>query len=241
MISFKKLRCSYGDAVILNDITLENISHLTILGANGSGKSTLAKTICGLLPYDGEIFIDTKELQTLSLIERAKKLCYIPAHLEIYDTNITLFEFVLQSRFAHKTALFSLSKEDKKIARDALCLVGLEQFAKHGITTLSSGQTQLALIAQALTQQSSTIIFDEPTANLDPKNSLHIAKHIKKLKETHHIVLITHDIILAHYIDSPVAFLESGALHHFEKDFFTQRNLEQLYGVAFEHLAVKYD
>ena len=241
MISLTHLNCKYAERTVLKDISLDIPSHLTILGANGSGKSTLAKAICGLISYSGEIVIDEYELHSLSLLERAKQLCYIPAHLEIYDTNITLFEFVLQSRYTHKTALFSFSKEDEQIAHDALYAVGLESFAQRGIATLSSGQTQLALIAQALTQQSNIIIFDEPTANLDPKNSYLIAHHIKKLKATHQVILITHDITLAHSMSSPVAFLDDGKLSYFEQDFFTQTNLEQLYGVSFDNLAVKYD
>ena len=90
-------------------------------------------------------------------------------------------------------------------------------------------------------QESDIVIFDEPTANLDPKNSKAIARHIKKLKKDHTVILITHDLHLAHYINSPVGFIKEHTLHYFEDDFFNDKKLEELYGVAFHALAVQYD
>jgi iron complex transport system ATP-binding protein len=105
---------------------------------------------------------------------------------------------------------------------------------------LSSGEQQLTLIAQALAQQSEIIIFDEPTANLDPHNSKIIAEHIKGLKEYHQIILITHDLNLASYVQNPVLFIKEKKAHYYEDGFFDDSVLKELYGVEFESLAVKY-
>ena len=111
----------------------------------------------------------------------------------------------------------------------------------HTVSSLSSGEQQLTLIAQALSQQSKIIILDEPTANLDPHNSKIIAEHIKALKDYHQIILITHDLNLASYIKSPVVFIKEERAKLYEDGFFNNSTLEELYGVKFESLAVKYE
>ena len=109
------------------------------------------------------------------------------------------------------------------------------------VSSLSSGEQQLVLIAQALAQQSKIIIFDEPTANLDPHNSKIIAEHIKGLKEYHQIILITHDLHLASYVDSPVVFIKDKTTTLYEDNFFNDDTLEVLYDVKFNSLVAKYD
>jgi len=242
MIKLDRLTCKYENKTVLENISLKIKTHISILGANGSGKSTLAKAICSLVDYKGKIFFEDTNIQTLSLNEKAKLLTYIPAKLEIYDPDISVSEFVLLGRFAYKKSFFDYSDTDKKIANEMLSFLNISHLSHHLVSELSSGEQQLTLIAQALTQQSKIIIFDEPTANLDPHNSKIIANHIKELKKRHTVILITHDLHLAAYINTPVLFLKDKSLYYYEKeDFFDDATLEQLYGVKFESLAVQYD
>jgi len=241
MISLKNLSCRFDDRTILEKISLDISSHLSILGSNGAGKSTLAKAICNLIHFEGEILFDGKEIKDFSLKQRAITLSYIPPKLDIYDTFISLEEFVLLGRFSHKKALFNYSQKDREITQKYLKDLNIAHLAKKSINALSSGETQLALIAQALTQESKIIIFDEPTANLDPKNSKIIAQQILKLKNTHQVILITHDITLAAFFNFPVAFIKEKQLHFFKEGFFNQETLAKLYGVEFNSLGVKYD
>ena len=241
MMKINKLSCSFFAKEILHDISLEIPKDITILGANGSGKSTLAKAICGLVEYEGIIEIDALNVKSLTLKERAKLLTYIPAKLEVYDPYITVFEFVLLGRFVYKKSFFDYENRDKIIAKETLELLGLLHLAEHSLSSLSSGEAQLVMIAQAIAQQSKIIIFDEPTANLDPKNTKIIAQRIKALKEYHNIVLITHDLHLAHYINSPIAFVKEKKIDYFKEGFFTEKNLETLYDVTFDDMVVQYD
>ena len=242
MIQLEALSCSYDAKKILDNINLEIEADLTLLGANGSGKSTLAKAICNLIPFEGKIKIDGMEMQSLSLQARAKRLSYIPPKLEIYDSFITVEEFVLMGRFPYKSNFFSYSAKDKKITQESLNFLHIAHLATQSVDALSSGEKQLLLIAQAVTQQSKIIIFDEPTANLDPKNSKIIAHHIKSLQESHQVILITHDIRLASFIGAPIAFIKSKKLTYYHKDdFFQPSRLQELYGVEFDALGVKYD
>lgn len=241
MIELKALACEFDKKIILQNISLQIKNHLTILGANGSGKSTLAKAVCGLIEFSGEVFIESKNIRELSLTQKAKTLSYIPAKLEIYDTFITVYEFVLLGRFPHKKSFFEYSKRDKNITIQTLEFLKIAHLKNHTINSLSSGEQQLTLIAQALAQQSKIIIFDEPTANLDPHNSKIIAQHIKGLKEYHQIILITHDLHLASYVNNPVVFIKDKNAVYYEDDFFNDSTLQELYGVKFNNMVPNYD
>jgi len=241
MIHLENVTCRFDRRLILDGISLNIEKHLSILGANGSGKSTLAKAICGLNAYEGEIHLNGVETQELSLNDRAKAISYIPAKLDIYDNFISVAEFVLLGRFPYKKNFFDYSEQDKEITLQMLEFLKISHLQKNVVSSLSSGEQQLVLIAQALAQQSDIIIFDEPTANLDPHNSKIIAQHIKALKEHHQIILITHDLHLASYVDSPVLFIKESKTHYYEKDFFQNETLKELYGVTFDALAVQYD
>jgi len=241
MIKLKNLKCVFDKRTILEDVSLKIENHLSVLGANGSGKSTLAKAICSLVEFSGEVTINDTDIKELSLNEKAKTISYIPAKLEIYDSFITVEEFVLLGRFPYKKSFFEYSDKDKNITSQTLEFLKISHLKENAVSSLSSGEQQLALIAQALAQQSKIIIFDEPTANLDPHNSKIIAKHIKGLKEYHQIILITHDLHLASYVNNPVVFIKEKTTHYYEDNFFNDATLEKLYGVSFNSLAVKYD
>ena len=243
MIRLDSLSAKYDDKTILNNISLSINNHLSILGANGSGKSTLAKALCNLIEYEGSVSIDGKDIKELSLKERAKLLSYIPAKLEVYDPFISVDEFVLLGRFAHKKNFLDYSDKDKKIAQNTLEFLKISHLKEHTLHSLSLGEAQLVLIAGALAAQSKIIIVDEPTANLDPHNAKKIAQHIKGLKDYHQVILITHDLHLAAFIDSPTLFIKDSDAAYFKEkeEFFNNSTLQELYGVEFEDLAVKYE
>lgn len=240
MVKIKNLTCRYGSKVILNNISLDIDKHLSVLGSNGSGKSTLARAICKLVEYDGGISIDGRDTKELSQIELAKLISYVPPKLDIYDPYIVVEEFVLLSRYTHKKSFMDYAQKDMKIVKSSLEMLHISHLKKEKISSLSSGETQLVLMAGALAAQSRVIILDEPTANLDPKNSKIIARHIKGLMDYHQIILITHDLHLASFIDSPTLFIkDTDALVYDE--FYNDATLKELYGVEFDNLVVKYE
>jgi len=241
LINIKNYTCKFDNKTILKNINLNINNHISILGANGSGKSTLAKSICNLIKFDGEININKQNIKDLKLLDKAKLLSYIPTKLEVYDTYITVYDFVLLGRFAYKSKFFEYSTKDKEITKQTLEFLKISHLQNHTLKSLSSGEQQLTLIAQALTQQSKIIIFDEPTANLDPYNSKIIAGFIKGLKEYHQIILITHDINLASFVGSDIVFIKEEKLKYYKDSFFDNANLEELYGVKFDSLVLKYD
>ena len=245
MISVQNLRSGYGKTFTLKNLSFEIEAHLTILGANGSGKSTLAKALCGLLDYQGSVLINGRELNALPAIEIAKLIAYIPAQLDCYERYTSVEDFTLLGRFPYKPPFQDYSEDDRALAASVLNELQLSHLAKRNIHELSSGQQQLLLIAQAVAQQSTVLIFDEPTANLDPAHSAAFALTLKRLQKKHVTLLITHDLQLASYIDGPVLFLNDDAtlFHSSGTTFFELENLQHCYGVEFIHdgLTVNYD
>ena len=241
MIEIKNLSCAFNTKTILQNINLNIQSHLCILGANGSGKSTLAKAVCGLIEQGGEVSINATNIKELSLIQKARLISYIPAKLEIYDSFISVEEFVLLGRFPYKRSFFEYSDKDKNIVQETLDFLKISHLKEHPLSSLSSGEQQLTLIAQALAQESEIMIFDEPTANLDPHNTKIIAQYIKGLKERHQVILITHDLHFASYFDADVAFIKNKTLTLYTQNFFNDATLSELYNVNFKGLVAQYD
>jgi iron complex transport system ATP-binding protein len=240
MIKAEQLHCHYSDSAFLDDLNFHIKRHLTILGANGSGKSMLAKTLCGLLPYEGSLTLDGNELNTLKANTLAKTLSYIPAKLEIFDSYTTVEEFALLGKYPYKEPFLDYSQSDRDEVSRTLKQLQLDAFCHHTITTLSSGQQQLLLIAQSILQKSQIMIFDEPTANLDPYNTLEFSKLFKRLQHDHTTILITHDLTLASHLGGSILFLrDHGALFYEDgAEFFQGETLKELYGVSF-HSASK--
>ena len=232
MISVEALSCGYEET-ILNDLSITTANNLVILGANGAGKSTFAKALCALLPYSGKITLHDHSLQELSAQERARTITYIPPKLESYDTFITVLDFVLMGRHPYKSPFEAYSEKDETLARSLIDEHALEPHKKIG--ELSSGQQQLLLITQALAQESKIIIFDEPTANLDPHHKVAFYKALQSLDDATQKVVITHDLGLAYKLGYEVLFVQDGTAEHYvdHNTFFTKTNLKRSYGVDF--------
>ncbi len=245
MIKATNLSCHYSQEAYLKNISFCAKKHLSILGVNGSGKSMLARALCGLLPYEGSVKLNGNELQSLSPNTIAKTISYIPAKLDIFDYYTTVEEFVLLGRYPYKQPFKEYAQSDKDDVTAVLKQLRMYELREHNINALSSGQQQLLLIAQSILQRSNIMIFDEPTANLDPYNSLQFAILFQKLQHDHTTVLITHDLTLAAYLKGSVLFIQDYSAIFYEQSdtFFQNSNLERLYGVPFHTLskAVKYD
>lgn len=242
MIEYKNFTCGYNKENILKIDTLKISSNLCVLGANGSGKSTLAKATCGLLEYKGNITFNNNEIKNIKKSDLAKLISYIPPKLISYDEYILVKEFVLLGRFAYKEFFSDYSQKDKNRVDEVLNELGISHLKESSLNALSSGESQLVLFAQCLVQESKVIIFDEPTANLDPKNSKIIATTIKKLQNKFTCVVITHDLALASYLDTSIAFIKNKNAYFYEnkEEFFQENELKKLYEVDFKGLSVAY-
>lgn len=174
--STKKQKCENSDKNTENNKTeclFENLSFelhsgdfLGILGPNGAGKSTLLKTITGFIKNDAEIYAGGKKRSEYSGKELAAKIAWLPGEIDIpYDFTVRDFaELGRAARFGFNAPLTSA---DNDAINDAMRMAGIIRFADRNINSLSSGERQLASLAQALAQDSDILLLDEPVSHLD--------------------------------------------------------------------------
>ena len=193
------LSIGYGnDKIIFSDISFAAAEGdlIALLGVNGIGKSTLLRTISGLQKsVSGRILIEGKELQSLSVQERAKLISIVLTE-RIFVDNISVKEFITLGRAPYTNWLGKLSQEDADEIERVIAIMKIEKLQHQLFNRISDGEKQKILIARALCQQTPVIILDEPTAFLDFKNKKDILELLssiaKEMKKT--VILSTHDI-----------------------------------------------
>lgn len=176
----------------------------SIVGSSGSGKSTLLYVLSTLdTDYTGHIFFDGEDLSLKSKNElaaiRNEKIGFV------FQFHYLLPEFTVLENVclpANKLAKYS-QEEIQEHAYQKLELLGLRDQALKKANKLSGGQQQRVAIARALINQPKIIFGDEPTGNLDSKNSQNVFEIFKTLKEEFNqsIVVVTHDMSFAQKTD----------------------------------------
>jgi zinc transport system ATP-binding protein len=174
---------------VLEDVNIDikEGEYVAIIGPNGGGKSTFIKLLLSLLkPTKGEIKIFNKPPDKASHL-----IGYTPQNINFnLDFPLKVIDIVLQGRLTKDRYYFT--KEDKKIAFEALEMVGVKDLAYKKIKELSGGERQKTFIARALSCKPKILILDEPTAAVDIEGQKHIFKLLKELKLTK--LVISHDI-----------------------------------------------
>lgn len=168
---------------------------LVVLGHNGSGKSTIAKHMNALLtPTEGTVIVDGIDTHDGDKIwdVRAK------AGMVFQNPDNQLVATIVEEDVAFGPE--NLGIEPSEIRRrvdDSLEKVGMSEYKRHAPHLLSGGQKQRIAIAGILAIQPECIIFDEPTAMLDPSGRKEVMKTIKELNEKHGITIV----LITHYMD----------------------------------------
>ena len=197
----------------LNDLSLtfERGEFSGLVGPSGSGKTTLLNIIGSLdTPSEGKVTVIDQAISTLSHKQSAKlRNRYIGFIFQTYNLLpvYTVYENV---EFALLLQKLSYSSR-RKAVMDALEWVGLTDKVKSRPSMLSGGECQRVAIARSMVKRPQIVLADEPTANLDSKNSHHILQTMKnlnrELKTT--FIFATHDEKVMQYLDRKVS-LEDG-------------------------------
>ncbi|HIP51064.1 MAG TPA: ABC transporter ATP-binding protein [Campylobacterales bacterium] len=213
---------NYSNEILKNiSFELKPQQNLIILGSNGAGKSTLAKVLCGITHSD-TVQLNNKMLNDISAKEQTKLINYIPAKLEMFDEYITLDEYLNLSRL--HTLLES---------KNMLNLLEIKHLKDKPCKQLSSGEQQLSMLATAVLHNAQITIFDEPTANLDPKKSRDIYSLLKS-NIFQSKIIITHDLNLAYQLGYDIMYIKNGVVDFFggSEMFFEERNLDNYFGTS---------
>jgi lipoprotein-releasing system ATP-binding protein len=196
------------------NLSVEEGEFISILGRSGSGKSTLLNVIGLLDKIDGgKIFIDGKEVDVLSDIEKDRlknKMLGFVFQFHYLLPEFTALENVMLPALIDD---FSNKFEIEKRAMELLKSVGLEERVHHKPSQLSGGEKQRVAIARALINSPKILLADEPTGNLDEETSetiFNILRDINKnRKQT--IIVVTHSKDLAQISDKKL-YLKKGVL-----------------------------
>jgi len=203
MLTIKELYKTYGagDAAVeaLKNINLsiEQGEFVAVVGASGSGKSTLLHVMAGLdNPTKGNIIIDNQDIYTLKEEDRAvfrrRKIGFVFQFFNLIPV-LTLEENM------KLPVLLDHEKVDDDYLNELLALLDLKDRKKHLPSQLSGGQQQRAAIGRALMYKPSIIFADEPTGNLDKKNSKEVIELLKLSSKKYNqtLVMVTHDLEVA--------------------------------------------
>ena len=192
-----------GDTLVkaVDDVsfTVEKKEFIAILGASGSGKSTLLHMIGGVdTPTSGKVLVNDVDIYSLN--------DELQSHLRRTEVSIIYQFYNLISTLNVKeniTLPLDLDKKtvDEKYLQEIINLLKLENRLKHLPNELSGGEQQRVSIGRALITKPSIILADEPTGNLDSKNSIEVMELLKSANELfgQTIIMVTHDENLAKY------------------------------------------
>ena len=204
MIEIKKVGKKFGDKVVFTDLsyTINDGKMIAIVGPSGCGKSTLLN-ILGLLDtdYSGEVLYDG---QLLSKASEKKRDEYIRNNINYLFQNYALIETdTVEENLMLALEYEKLTKNEKiKKINKSLELVGLKDFNKKSVFTLSGGEQQRVALARIILKRGNIVLADEPTGNLDRNNSNKVMEILKALqKQGRTIIIVTHDESLAAQCD----------------------------------------
>ena len=183
-----------GRQVIKNlNLMLPRYGLVVINGPSGCGKSTLLNILSSLLDFEGDVSFDGRKYKSMSNEEkdnlRNKKIGFV-------FQDYKLFEFeTVKENIMLSINLSSVDKENKKIKRvaDLLSLVDLSTKMNELVSNLSGGEKQRVAIARAIANSPSLLLMDEPTGNLDEKNTEIVMELIKKISGSSLVVMVSHD------------------------------------------------
>ena len=214
MIDVKNLSKSFGDHLVLNDIS-EHIypgDKVVIIGPSGSGKSTFLRCLNQMeIPTSGSIIFDgidiTNPKINIDLIRRQMGMVF--QHFNLFP-NMTIRKNITLAPV--RTKLMTQQEADD-VASQLLQRVGLTDKADAYPAQLSGGQKQRIAIVRALAMNPKVMLFDEPTSALDPEMVGEVLEVMKELAEDGMtMVVVTHEMGFAREVGNRVLFMDEGKI-----------------------------
>ena len=239
VIEIKGLNKSFGNYHVLKgvDLDLHKGENLVVLGKSGTGKSVLIKIIVGLLtPDEGEVKVLNQYVDQITYAQ----LLALRLKVGFSFQNSALYD----SMTVRQNLEFPLVRNQRKLTRsevnmaveEMLDAVGLLQTINQMPSELSGGQRKRIGIARTLILRPEIMLYDEPTAGLDPITCLEINSLINEVQERFHTssIVITHDLTCAKAVGNRVAMLLDG-------QFQRMGTFEEVFNTSDERVKPFYD
>ncbi|WP_101048502.1 ABC transporter ATP-binding protein [Macromonas nakdongensis] len=221
-----------GRAVLQGiDLCLPAGRWTAIVGPNGAGKSTLLKAMAGLLPLQaGQVRLHGHDLAHLPARQRARQLAWLGQN-EATSDDLSVWDVALLGRLPHRGWLAPPSAADHAAVQTALQATHAWAWRDRPLGALSGGERQRVLLARALAVQASTLLMDEPLANLDPP---HQADWLQLMRRTvaggGTVVSVLHEVAMALHADDVVVVAQGRVRHHGPAaDAATHRAIEAVF------------
>lgn len=242
IITIRDLKISFGEMAVLQGVNLDlyQSENLVVLGRSGTGKSVLIKIIVGLLrPDSGTVRVLDRNVDQLSnreLDELRRKIGFSFQNSALYD-SMTVREN-LEFPLVRNVRNLSRAEIDRAV-EEAIDDVGLSQTINQMPSELSGGQRKRIGIARTLILKPELMLYDEPTAGLDPITSTDINNLINEVQERYNTaaIIITHDLTCAKATGNRVAMLLDGQFQQqgtFEEVFASnEERVKQFYQYNF--------
>ena len=217
VISIRGLTKSFGSLDVLRgvDLDVHAAENVVVLGRSGSGKSVLIKMLVALLQPDaGEVFVLGQEVSKLphrELDALRRRVGFAFQHGALYDSMSVAENLAFPLRMNEKG--LSAAEVDTRV-RAALDDVGLLDFYGQMPGSLSGGQRKRVGIARTLILRPEIMLYDEPTAGLDPVTCAEIIDLINQVRREYNTasIIITHDLTCARQTGDRVAMLLEGRI-----------------------------
>ena len=232
-----------GERTLVEDLTLSirRGEFIAILGRNGSGKSLSLHALAGLNPVaQGKVLLDGEDISAIPRRRIARHLGLLLQDRE-EALSLSALESALIGRHPHLKFWQREGADDLAIAQAALRRVGLGDFTRRSVHTLSGGEQRRAAIASLLTQQPQIYLLDEPTNHLDPHHQIHIMQVFRELCSQGASVIATlHDPTLAERFADRALLLYGDGRYQLGPvtDVLTVEELSALYLTPIEALGV---
>jgi iron complex transport system ATP-binding protein len=236
LLKIKNIVVGYGQRNVLNDISFDigQGEMLGLIGPNGCGKSTIIRTLSRIIqPRQGNITLDNKPISSIKRHELARIIGVVP-QVPLLPSAATAFEVVLMGRNPHLGIFQHEGKKELDIAWEAMGKTGVQHLAMRRVGELSGGEIQCVVIARVLAQQTSVLMLDEPTANLDIGRQVEVMDLFRRLSVTEKLTIIValHDLNLAAQYCDRLLLLSEGRIHAQGNpaDVITRQNIGKVYG-----------
>jgi iron complex transport system ATP-binding protein len=205
-----------------------------LLGPNGAGKSTLMRAVAGLLPCDGVITLDGREVKAMPVRERARLIAHLP-QARIISWPLSVENVVGLGRMPWHGFAEGFAARDRAICAEAMELMDIAHLAARPATELSGGEQARVLAARAVAQDTPVLLADEPASGLDPAHQITMMTALRKLAAKGRAVLVSlHDLTLAARWCDRIVMLKEGrvAAEGRPADVMTDQRLREVFGIS---------
>ncbi len=228
---------SFGAERVVDRVSVEvpNGALVGLVGPNGAGKSTLLRCMYGVSkPTSGRVLLDGVDLRRLRRRQIARVLGVVPQNCSPAFA-VGVAEFIGMGRFARERWFGGPTPEDQKVVERCLAELQLTEVAGRSIHEISGGEFRRVLIAQAMAQEPSVMLLDEPVQQLDLLHQLEVMEFVRSFtrREGTAAIVVLHDLGLAARYCDQVAMMHRGRVIASGRpsEVLTAEHLRLAYGV----------